>query len=824
MDMNQDILYLEQLENVPDKVHTFADEQIDTLIASLTLEEKIALCSGRDQWNTKEIKAPSGAARVPSVRVADGPHGLRKEVAGAGLGFGGSEPATCFPAESLLACSFDRNMAFRMGAAIADEARAAGVCTVLGPGVNIKRNPLGGRNFEYLSEDPYLAGRMAAAYIQGVQGRGIGTSLKHFACNSQEYYRMLSDSRVDERTLREIYLSAFEYAVKTADPATIMCAYNKLNGTHCSDNEFLLDTVLRKEWGYQGMVVSDWGALNDRVNAFRAGCDLIMPGGSAYGEKEAKQAVLDGVLPEELVDRSAKRVAAFALRQSAQLKDAAGEYTVDSLSVEQLLERNHKLAQEIAENSAVLLKNEGEILPINKGKRIGLIGAMAELFRFQGSGSSKINPTHKESMWAHLQTAFGVEEEILYAKGYDAKGETTDAMIQEAVETAKNAEIVLLVAGLTEKYEAEGLDRRDMKLPEGENRLIEEITKVQKNVVVVLISGCVVETPWVERVRGLLWMGLSGQAGPAALVRILTGEVNPSGRLAESWPMVYEDCPSAAYYLQEGRDAVYHEGWRVGYRYYDQAQVPVRFSFGYGLSYTEFAYSDLKGYKKEGKTLASVRVTNIGERAGKEAVLLYVWASQKGIDRPVRELKGFEKIFLEAGESRVVELEIDTRSFAVWNEGWKVCEGVYMLEIGGQQKKVFLKGEIWNSEQPETVRESVDKAQSETNDEEAAENSHEETMEAARPDPSEDHFNTNSTMVEVAEKIGLLRLVIHGFEKILAHKNGRESADYLAIMSTLHECPLRAVHMFAGFKNHFAQALADFGNRKIRAGIRHLFS
>ncbi|GEM_PF-322183 len=885
MDLNENINEI--------KGHSFSDELVDALIASLTLEEKIALCSGKDEWVTKEIKAPSGATRIPSARVADGPHGLRKTIGqGDNMGLAGSEPATCFPAECLLACSYDRGMAARMGSAIADEARAAGVCTVLGPGVNIKRNPLCGRNFEYLSEDPFLAGRMAAAYIGGVQGRGIGTSLKHFACNSQEYFRMISDSRVDDRTLREIYLSAFEYAIKTAAPATVMCAYNKLNGTHCSDNEFLLDTVLRGEWGYQGLVVSDWGALNNRVNAFRAGCDLIMPGGSAYEEKDVKKAVLSGELSEEPVDRSAKRVAAFALRQSAKMKDVAGEYAEEQLSIAELHARNHGISQMIAENSAVLLKNDGDVLPLTAERSIGLIGMMAERFRFQGSGSSKINPTRKESLWTCMQGTFGAEQELLYARGYDAKGETDEDLIREAVEVAKRSEQVVLVAGLTEQYEAEGMDRRSMALPAGEDRLIDEVTKVNSNVIVVLISGCVVETPWADRVQGILWMGLSGQAGAAALVRILSGEVNPSGKLAESWPMVYSDCPSSAYYLQEGRDADYREGWQVGYRYYDRAGVPVRFPFGHGLSYTTFSYSDIEGRQENGKTYVTVKVTNTGNRAGKEAVLLYIRASQKGIDRPERELKGFEKIELAAGETRQVEFEIDTRTFAVWHEGWKVYEGVYRIEIGDQKKKIFIRGEKYDAEaerlKMQKALEDEERAKKEAEEKErlritalaeavAAVNAAEAEMKEDKQEKLKDRkkkhaandlinfvvemnsnksvlaekkkedppalpmgmsaelekrsakekvekYTVNSTIAELSEDIALLRLAYRIFEKQQAKMNGRESADYLAAMSAADECPIRALQMFAKLKNHFAQAMADFGNKHFIKGVKKLFT
>lgn len=771
-------------------------ENIAEILNRLTLAQKIALCSGANEWETKEIRGKNGEVLIPSVRVSDGPHGLRKTIGkGDNLGLADSYPATCFPAESLLACSFDRTLAEKMGKAIAEEAAAAGVCTVLGPGANIKRNPLCGRNFEYLSEDPFLSGRMAASYIKGCQSRGIGTSLKHFACNSQEYYRMTSDSRLDERTLREIYLSAFEYAIKKAAPATVMCAYNRVNGIACSDNEYLLDTILRREWGYDGLVISDWGALNDRIRAFRAGCDLIMPGGNSYEESDVKKAVRKGALSESLVDRSAERVIRFVMAHRA------GKNVSEQQTSEQIHERSHETAREIAENSAVLLKNENQILPLHVGsENLCIIGSMAKNFRIQGSGSSKIHPVRRESFPDLLAAELESAESIRYAAGYRENGETDEELLRETLRLAETSEKVLILAGLPEQYEAEGLDRRDMRLPEGQNRLIEAVAKVNPRVIVVLICGCAVELPWESQVAGILWMGLPGQAGESALARVLTGKVNPSGRLAESWPLRYEDCASAERYLREGKDAEYREGIFVGYRHYDRARIPVRYAFGHGLGYTDFLYSDLMAEKKADHWLISVCVKNIGTREGAHSVLLFMEAPQNGICRPVRELKGFEKVHLKPQENCTVSFVTDDRTFAVWNKGWKIYRGEYHLAVGDCRIAIDLAGEEWDgTETPFPERCMGDSRDSEK-------------------------YSVNSTIAEVSEDVGILRLVYHWFERKQAQTYGRGSAEYLSAMSSADECPLRGVQNLIGLPNHLAQAMADFGNGHYLAGIRHFLS
>ena len=642
---------------------------VEKILQQMTLEEKIALCSGENFWQTKTF-AQYG---IPALFMCDGPHGLRKQENEADmLGVHESREATCFPAEVTAAGSWDPELLEQIGAAIGEEAKDQGVGLVLGPGANLKRNPLCGRNFEYFSEDPYLAGKLAAGFIRGVEARGIGTSLKHFAVNSQEYRRFTSDSVLDERTLRELYLTAFEIAVKEGKPSTVMCAYPKLNGVHCSDNKDLLSGILRSEWGFDGMVVTDWGAMNDRLEGFRAGCDLNMPGGSAYMEKEALRAVKSGTLPASAVDDSARRVLKLALRAAETRKaPTACDYGA-----------HHALALRAAEEGAVLLKNADGILPLRENAKIAVIGAMAKTMRYQGSGSSHINPTKLSQPLDFLHGA-------VYAPGCDDQGGATDALLAEARTVAKNAEVAVVFAGLPGHYESEGFDRDSMEMPEGHLRMIEAVASANPRTVVVLLSGSAVECPWADGVKAILYMGLPGQAGGEAIANLLYGRANPSGKLAESWPLHYEDVPSAEIYGKTA-DALYEEGIYVGYRYYEKAAMPVRWPFGFGLSYTRFDYSDLR---VDGAT-ARVTVKNTGERAGAEVVQLYIKAPQDGLHRPARELKGFQKVFLQPGASRTVTFALEERSFSVWQDGWKVPAGRYTVCIGALTAAVEKSGEV----------------------------------------------------------------------------------------------------------------------------------
>ena len=642
--------------------------EIEKILSQMTLEDKIALCSGANFWQTKKYKKYG----IPSLFMCDGPHGLRKQEDAADmLGVNKSRPATCFPAEVTSAGSWNPELLTEIGAAIGEEAKEQGVGLVLGPGANLKRNPLCGRNFEYFSEDPYLAGKLAAGFIRGAEAQGVGTSLKHFAANSQELSRFTSDSVMDGRTLRELYLTAFEIAVKEGKPSTMMCAYPKLNGTHCSDHKELLTDILRSEWGFDGMVVTDWGAMNDRIEGFRAGCDLNMPGGSDYMEKEVLQAVKDGTLPESCVDDSARRVLKLVFRAAETLsKKAACDY-----------EAHHALAKRAAAEGAVLLKNESGILPLKPDAKIAVVGAMAKELRYQGAGSSHINPTKLPQPLELLPGA-------VYAPGCDEKGSTTDALLQEVQNAARKAETVVVFAGLPAQCESEGFDRDSLKMPEGHRKMIEVAAHANPNTVVVLLCGSVVECPWADKVKAILYMGLPGQAGGEAIADLLYGRANPGGKLAESWPYRYEDVPSSSIYGKT-TDALYQEGVYVGYRYYDKAGVPVRWPFGYGLSYTEFSYSDLT---VEEDTV-TVAVRNTGKRAGAEVVQLYLAAPQEGLHRPVRELKGFQKVHLQPGESETVRFTLIDRNFAVWQDGWKVPGGTYTVCIGGLTAEIKKSGD-----------------------------------------------------------------------------------------------------------------------------------
>lgn len=642
--------------------------EIEKILNQMTLEDKIALCSGANFWQTKKYEQYG----IPSLFMCDGPHGLRKQEDTTDmLGVNKSRPATCFPAEVTSAGSWDPELLTEIGAAIGEEAKEQGVGLVLGPGANLKRNPLCGRNFEYFSEDPYLAGKLAAGFIRGAEAQGVGTSLKHFAANSQELSRFTSDSVMDGRTLRELYLTAFEIAVKEGKPSTMMCAYPKLNGTHCSDHKELLTDILRSEWGFDGMVVTDWGAMNDRIEGFRAGCDLNMPGGSDYMEKEVLQAVKDGTLPESCVDDSARRVLKLVFRAAETLsKKAACDY-----------EAHHALAKRAAAEGAVLLKNESGILPLKPDAKIAVVGAMAKELRYQGAGSSHINPTKLPQPLELLPGA-------VYAPGCDEKGSTTDALLQEVQNAARKAETVVVFAGLPAQCESEGFDRDSLKMPEGHRKMIEVAAHANPNTVVVLLCGSVVECPWADKVKAILYMGLPGQAGGEAIADLLYGRANPGGKLAESWPYRYEDVPSSSIYGKT-TDALYQEGVYVGYRYYDKAGVPVRWPFGYGLSYTEFSYSDLT---VEEDTV-TVAVRNTGKRAGAEVVQLYLAAPQEGLHRPVRELKGFQKVHLQPGESETVRFTLIDRNFAVWQDGWKVPGGTYTVCIGGLTAEIKKSGD-----------------------------------------------------------------------------------------------------------------------------------
>ena len=657
---------------------------IKALVSQMTLEEKAGLCSGDDFWHTKAVERLG----VPRTMVSDGPHGLRKQDEAADhLGINDSIKAVCYPTACATAASFDPDMIREMGEAIGDSCQHERVSVVLGPAVNIKRSPLCGRNFEYFSEDPYLAGRLATAIIQGIQSRDVGTSIKHFALNSQEHRRMSSSSDADERTIREIYFPAFEMAVKEAKPWTVMCSYNKINGVYASENPWLLTDVLRTEWGFDGYAVSDWGAVSDRVAGVAAGLDLEMPASGGVNDRKIVEAVKAGKLDEKLVDRACERILNIVYRY---LENAKPETPWDK-------EAQHAQAADIAAECMVLLKNEGGILPLKKEDDIAFIGEFAKKPRFQGGGSSHINCF---KITGALAAAEGLK--VTYARGYDVAADDAPAeIIAEAVAAAKKAKAAVVFAGLPDSYESEGYDRAHMRMPACQNKLIEAVAEANPNTVVVLHNGAPVEMPWIGKVKAVLEAYLGGQAVGEAAVRVLFGDANPCGKLPETFPLKLEDNPSYLYYGGEGNVTEYREGVFVGYRYYDKKKMDVLFPFGFGLSYTTFEYSGLKlsaGKIKDTDTLTvTLMVKNTGSRAGKEAVQLYVGDVESTPLRPVRELKGFAKVALEPGESKAVSFTLDKRSFAYWNQqihDWHVETGVFTVEVGGSSRDLPLKAEV----------------------------------------------------------------------------------------------------------------------------------
>lgn len=658
----------------------------EEIMEQLTAQEKAALCSGYDFWHTKSLKKFG----LEPVMMCDGPHGLRKQIGeGDHLGINESIETVCYPTASALAASFDRDVMRRLGRALGQECKSEKVGMLLGPGINMKRSPLCGRNFEYFSEDPYVAGEMGTAYVLSLQEQGIAACVKHFAANNQETRRMSGSSNVDERTLRELYLAAFENVVKNGKVRSVMCAYNAINGTFCAENKKLLKDILRKEWGFDGMVVTDWGAIKNRVNGIKAGVDLEMPG-NPHVDKDGEliQAIEAGELSMEDFDEAVGNVVTFIRESNTALKETIAINRED----------NAGLSEELSGECAVLLKNES-ILPLPRKAKVAFIGEFAQNPRYQGAGSSHINVVHPISA---VQAAERKGLSVTYAMGYCVHGEKTEEdLLPEAVQAARNGEYAVIFAGLPNAYESEGGDRTNLRLPENQNRLIEEVVKVQPNTIVVLHGGAPMELPWVQQVPAILCMYLGGQNVGAAAVSLLYGDNNPSGKLAETWPLRLEDNPSYLNFPGEDGSVDYREGIFIGYRYYDKKKLPVLFPFGHGLSYTEFAYSNLvidKTSLTDKETVEiSCDVKNIGTCKGKEVVQLYVSDKVSTVNRPIRELKGFEKVSLEPGERKTVSFTLGKRAFAYYETkimDWFVESGAFEIEIGSSSRSISLKQTI----------------------------------------------------------------------------------------------------------------------------------
>lgn len=651
-----------------------------SIIEKMSLKEKALLLSGKGMWRTQEFPEYG----IPEFLLSDGPHGMRtQEGKGDWLGINKSKPATCFPTAATIANSWDRKLAKEVAEALGEEAAAFGVDMILGPGLNIKRSPLCGRNFEYFSEDPYLSGEMAAAYVEGIQRKGVAACPKHFAVNSQELRRMANNSVVDERTLREIYTAAFETVVRKAKPKAVMSSYNQVNGVYANESEYLLEHLLRETFGFDGMVVSDWGASNDHTEGVRCGSNLEMPGNSGTTAKELIRAVKAGKIEESVLDERIDEILKNLLPVHEHIKQ--GKKTFDP-------EEHHRLAGRAAAESIVLLKNEDRILPLSKQTRVAVIGEFAEKARYQGAGSSLVNATKEENLMDLIGTCGFAE--VVYESGYHRNEKTDPKLMERAVEAARNADIVLLCAGLDEASESEGMDRTHMRMPQNQLELIDAAAAVNPNLIVVLSAGSVVEMPWIRKAKAVVHGYLSGQAGASAMLDVLTGRKNPSGKLNETYPVHYADTPAYTYYPGEERNSEYREGLYVGYRYYDTVKKEVLFPFGFGLSYTQFQYSGLQINEKE----AAFCITNTGDRAGAEIAQLYIGKEKREVFGPAHELKGFAKVFLEPGETRKVVIPFEEGTFAYFNiqtERWETEEGNYKVCIGKNSREIVLEGTLY---------------------------------------------------------------------------------------------------------------------------------
>lgn len=677
---------------------------VKKLVNELTLEEKASLCSGADFWHTKAIDR----LNIPAAMVSDGPHGIRKQESLADhMGVAESIKAIGFPTASAMACSFDRDLLHKVGDALGEECVAEDLAVLLGPGINMKRSPICGRNFEYYSEDPVVAGELGAAFVNGVQEHGVGTSLKHFAANNQEWRRMSISAEIDERTLREIYLAAFETVVKKAQPWTIMCSYNRINGVYSCENDWLLNKVLRDEWGFEGLVMTDWGAMDERVPSLKAGLDLEMPDCHGETDKLIVKAVQSGELEESVLDTVVERILTIVDKYLTARKDIDPASMVHPLpsSVERGYDvaAHHALARTTAEQSAVLLKNE-DILPLQKDKKIAFIGEFAKVPRIQGGGSSHINNTSIESA---LDVA---GDSVSYAQGFHIDEETTDeTLLQEAITLAKESDVAVIFAGLPDSFESEGFDRTHLNMPANQNELIARISEVQPNVVVVLHSGSPIAMPWLDKVAGVLQMYLAGQASGGAAVNLLFGDATPCGKLAETFPLHLEDNPSYLNFPGNREKVCYQEGVFIGYRYYDKKKMDVLFPFGYGLSYTDFTYSNMKVtvngknaadvdvIKETDEIIVSADITNTGNCDGAEIVQLYIKNPVVYEIRPEKELRDFAKVFLKAGETKAVTFTLNARAFSYYEtriHDWYAESGDYEILLASSSRDIRLQDTV----------------------------------------------------------------------------------------------------------------------------------
>lgn len=792
------------------------------IVSNLTLEEKAALSMGKGFWNLVSVERLG----LSEVMVSDGPHGLRKQAeTGDHIGLNKSVPTTCFPTASASASSWDIDLLNEMGKAMGKECKHEKVSVILGPGANIKRSPLCGRNFEYISEDPYLTGQMASALVDGIQSQGIGTSLKHYAMNNQERLRMSVDAVVDERAQREIYLAGFEKCVKQSQPWTVMCSYNKVNGTYLSENKRLLTDILRDEWGYKGLVVTDWGAINKRDQGIKAGLDLEMPESNIKNTRVIIQAVKDKTLSIKELDATVTRVVELILKSNEAKED---NYKYDA-------KEHHKLAKKIAENSAVLLKNEN-ILPLKQDSDFALIGEFTKKPRYQGAGSSLINPTKLDNACALLD-AKGVKYE--YAQGYSVlEGEANDKLIVQAAQVAKAHKYAIVFVGLTDEYESEGFDRENLNIPKSHAKLIEAVSEVNKNVIVVLLNGSPVLMQWIGKVGAVLECYLHGQAGAGAVLDILFGSVNPSGKLAETFPINLKDNPSYKYFPGYTRSVEYRESIYVGYRYYDKANKKVLFPFGYGLSYTDFEYSDIKVEKSSELVYkVSFTVKNIGEYDGAEIAQLYIKNNESPIFKAVKELKGFKKVNLKKGETTEITMYLDKRSFAYYNvniKDWHVDSGEYGILVGASSADIRLEKQITILNDDNIEVPNYKKALScyyKLDDGEFSIKEKDFEILLGRKLPprqrgKDEPYDLESTLEDIKDTfVGkqFNKLIMKGLKNMLPEgTDANENSTYLMMLSIVGEMPLRSLAMLSDGRLplYAPEAIVAMANKKMLRGIK----
>ena len=776
------------------------------IIKQISMEDKARLCSGKNFWELESV------LDLPNIMVTDGPHGLRKQTESPDhIGLSESVKSTCYPTAVGLASTWDNDLLYQVGEHLGEESRTEKVSVLLGPGINIKRHPLCGRNFEYFSEDPYLSGHLATNFIKGVQSKGIGTSIKHFVANNQETMRMAVDTIVDERTLREIYLKGFEIAVKEAQPWTVMCSYNKVNGTYLSENKHFLQDILKDEWQHKGIVVTDWGACNNRVDGLNAGQELEMPGGTEHNTNLIIKAIKNETLSIDVLDSRVERVIDLILKSLPVLNTTYEPYNK---------ENHHQFARKVAADSIVLLKNEKSILPLQKSQSIALIGEFAVKPRFQGSGSSLINPTK-------IATALDAFKEVLgdnvgYAQGYNSKKDVIEQeLIDKSILLAKSKDVVVLMIGLTDSFESEGFDRTHLNIPNNHLKLIEEIAKVNENIVVCLSNGSPIEMQWQKSAKAIVEQYLGGQASGEALVDILYGKVNPSGKLAETFPSSLAEFPSNQNFPGLPRQVEYREGLYVGYRYYDTAQVNPLYSFGYGLSYTTFEYSNLKVDNKK-DIVIQFDITNTGNVEGKEVCQIYVSKAMSSVYRPLQELKGYQKVSLEPGETKTVKIITSKNDLQVYQDGFKIEAGEYELKVGSSSrdihlsKKIKIKG-LKLQEDNFADYKNISRGFSPSKE------AFEEVYGCKIPDyPSKRPFTMNSVIGEIQETfVGnkIKKMISERFSELVTDDVDESMITMIEHMAD--ELPLRSLVMLSAGEVSMrrAQGLLDLMNKKILRGL-----